>query len=556
MPKSTAGLVSAGLFLAVAAASAGQQHDHGAGSQESGQNVTPAPLLIGLGHLHHPITTSSPLAQRYFDQGLTLVYGFNHEEAARSFGYVATLDPKCAMAHWGVALARGPNYNESEIDAGREKTAAEAVKKAEALAAGSSAREQAYIRALAKRLSTDPKADQKKLGASYRDAMRKVMRSYPDDLDAAVLFADAAMSLHAWMLWKPDGKPEKGTKEAVQALESVLKRDPDNIGANHFYIHAVEGSPHPEQAMASARKLASLAPGAGHLVHMPAHIYIRTGDYHAASVSNKQAMGSDQGYIDKYHVDGMYAMMYYTHNMHFLAVTSSMEGDFAGANRVAAHITQGLTPMMKEHPEVQMFLPTQTFVLVRFRRWSEIEQLPEPDKSLAQAHAVWRFARGMAFSSEGKTDQADAERSAFAAEVKAIPAKEVFGYNTAAQIFDIASRVFDANIARSRRDYNAAEVLLTLAAQAEDALHYDEPPDWYLPPRESLGAVLFLDGRPSEAEAVFRAELKAHPKNPRALFGLAECERAQGNADQEAAIRKDFEAGWKHADTHLRMEDL
>jgi tetratricopeptide (TPR) repeat protein len=344
--------------------------------------------------------------------------------------------------------------------------------------------------------------------------------------------------------------------EAVQALESVLKRDPDNIGANHFYIHVIEESPHPEQAMASARRLANLAPGAGHLVHMPAHIYIRTGDYHAASVSNEQAMGADRGYIDKYHVDGMYAMMYYTHNMHFFAVSSSMEGDFEHSNRVAAQITKGLTPMVKDHPELETFLPTQTLVLVRFHRWAEIEQLAEPDESLGQAHALWRFARGMAFSSEGKTDQADSERAALAAEVKAIPAKEPFGYNTAAQILDIATWMLDANIARIRRDYKSAEALLTKAALAEDALNYDEPPDWYLPPRESLGAVLLLEGRPGEAETVYRAELKAHPKNPRALFGLAECLRAQGKSGQESAARKEFEAGWRHADTQLRMEDL
>jgi tetratricopeptide (TPR) repeat protein len=242
--------------------------------------------------------------------------------------------------------------------------------------------------------------------------------------------------------------------------------------------------------------------------------------------------------------------------MHFLAVTSSMEGDFAGANRVAAQITKGLTPSVKEHPEVQMFLPTQTFVLVRFRRWAEIEQLPEPDKSLELAHAVWRFARGMAFSTEGKRDLANSERTAFASEVKAIHAQEVLGYNPAARIFDIAASMLDANIARAQRDYKSAAALLTKAAVAEDALNYDEPPDWYLPPRESLGAVLFLDGRPSEAEAVFRAELKAHPKNPRALFGLAECLHAQGKAADEAAARKEFEEGWKHADMQLRMEDL
>jgi tetratricopeptide (TPR) repeat protein len=543
---------AAGIFLAVAAAALGQQHNHSASPQDTG----PAPLLNGLGKLHHPITTANPVAQRYFDQGLTLVYAFNHDEAARSFAYAAKLDPKCAMAYWGIALARGPNYNESEIDAGREKSAAEAIQKAEALSAGASSAEQSYIHAMSLRVSMDRKADQKQLGAKYRDAMRDLMKRYPNDMDAAVLFADAAMDLHAWMLWKKDGQPEQGTLEAVQALESVLKRDPDNIGANHFYIHVMEESPHPEQAMVSARKLADLAPGAGHLVHMPAHIYIRTGDYHAASVSNKQAMGADQGYIEKYHVENMYSMMYYTHNMHFLAVSSSMEGNFQDSNRVAARIAKGLAPYLKEHPEVQSFVPTQTFILVRFHKWPEIEQLPEPDKSLDQAHALWRFARAMAYIGEGQMDKAASERAAFAGEAKAIPTKTLFGYNTTGQIFEIAGLVLDANIARQKHDYKQSAALLNKAALAEDALNYDEPPDWYLPPRESLGAVLLLDGRAKEAEAAFREELKQHAKNPRALFGLAECLRAQGRSAEEAAVRKEFEDEWKHADIRLRVEDL
>jgi tetratricopeptide (TPR) repeat protein len=545
MQKSVTGI----LFLSACAALA--QHAH---NEQQSSNA--APLLVGLGKLHHPITTSNPLAQRYFDQGLTLVYAFNHEEAARSFGYLAKLDPKCAMAYWGIALARGPNYNEWEIDPGREKTAAEAIKKAESLSSGASAAEQAYIRAMAMRVSSDPKADQKKLGANYRDAMRELMKRYPNDMDAAVLFADADMTLHAWKLWKKDGKPEEGTLEAVQAFEAVLKRDPDNIGANHFYIHVIEESPHPEQAMASARKLADLAPGAGHLVHMPAHIYIRTGDYHAASVSNKQAMGMDQGYIENYHIENMYSMMYYTHNVHFLAISSGMEGNFADSNRAAARITKGLTPYLKEHPEVQSFLPTQTLILVRFRKWSEIEQLPEPDKSFDQAHALWHFARGMAFNGQGQINKAANERAAFAAESKAIPPGTIYGYNTTGQIFEIAQWMLDANIARAKHDYKQASALLNKAALAEDALNYDEPPDWYLPPRESLGAVLFLDGRAKDAEAAFRQELKLHPRNPRALFGLAECLHAQGKTVEEAAARKEFDDGWKHADIRLRMEDL
>jgi tetratricopeptide (TPR) repeat protein len=543
---------AATVWIVAVAVALGQQHDHNAAPRDNHA----APLFVGLGHLHHPITTSNPLVQRYFDQGLTLVYAFNHDEALRSFTYAAQLDPKCAMAYWGIALARGPNYNEWEIDSGREKIAADAIQKAQALAIHASAAEQAYIRAMSQRVSADPKADQKKLGANYRDAMREVMKRYPNDMDAAVLFADAAMELHAWKLWKRDGQPEVGTLEAVQALESVLKRDPDNIGANHFYIHVMEESPHPEMAMTSAKKLADLAPAAGHLVHMPAHIYIRTGDYHASSISNKQAMGADQGYIEKYHVETMYSMMYYTHNMHLLAVSASMEGNFTDANRVTARITKGVTPYLKDHPEAQSFLPTQALVLVRFRRWPEIEQLPEPPKSLNQAHALWRFARAMAFIGEGQKDKAVMERAAFAAEAKSIPAKTGFGYNTTGQIFELATLMLDADIAKSRRDFRHAAALLAKAASVEDALNYDEPPDWYLPPRETLGAVLLLDGRAKEAEAVFREELKQHAKNPRALFGLAECLHAQGKTSDETAVRKQFEDGWKHSNTHLRMEDL
>ncbi|MGP0073650.1 MAG: hypothetical protein ACLPWF_17175 [Bryobacteraceae bacterium] len=542
-----------GWLLALSFAALAQQHDHGAASP---QDTGPAPLLNGLGHLHHPISTSNPLAQRYFDQGLTLVYGFNHDEAARSFAYAAKLDPNCAMAYWGIALARGPNYNEWVIDTGREKTSAEAIEKAGTLAAGASASDQDYIRAFSKRVSSDPKANQKKLGDDYRDAMRDLMRHYPDDLDAAVLFAESIMDLHAWKLWKPDGTPEEGTMEAIQTLETVLKRDPDNIGANHFYVHAIEESPHPEQAMASARKMADLTPGAGHLVHMPAHIYIRTGDYHAASIANKQAMGADQGYIEKYNVQTMYSMMYYTHNVHFLAVSSGMEGNFADASRAAARITAGLAPYLKDHPEVESFVPTEALVLTRFHRWAEIERLPEPNKSFAQAHALWRFARGMAYSGEGDVAKAAVERAALRAEAKAIPAKTEYGYNTAGQILQLAQWTLDASIARSKHDYKQSAALLGKAALVEDALNYDEPPDWYLPPRESLGAVLFLEGRAKEAEAVFREELQRHAKNPRALYGLAECLRVQGETGEEAAVRKEFEEGWKHADIPLRMEDL
>jgi len=538
--------------LLVSATGFCQQHDHSAAPQDNG----PAPLLDGLGHLHHLITTSKPEAQRYFDQGLTLAYGFNYDEAARSFRYVAKLDPKCAMAYWGVALAMGPNYNEPDIDAARRKSAYEASRKAVSLASNAKPGEQAFIRALAKRFSADTKADPKKLAVDYAQAMREVMRQNPSDSDAAALFADAAMNVHPWQLWRHDGQPEEGTREIVEVLEGLLKRDPNHIGANHLYIHAVEASQHPEQALPSAKRLTALCPGAGHLVHMPAHIYIRTGDYHGSSLANEQAVGIDQGYINKYHVTGMYPVMYYTHNLHFLAISSSMEGRFDEANRIATKVVANVMPYAKENPMAEWFLPTRTLVLIRFRQWEELAQLPEPDKNLRLWHAIWHFGRGMAFTGLAHLDKAAAERDALTTEAKALPQDAMLGFNSSHQLLDIAAWMLDGNIARGQRNYKRAAEMLNKAAQAEDKLNYDEPPDWYLPPRESLGAVLFTDGRYGDAEAAFRAELKAHAKNPRALFGLAECLQAQKKTSEATTVRKEFEAGWKNADINLKMSDL
>ena len=529
-----------------------QQHDHSSAPAGNG----PAPLLDGLGHLHHSITTSKPEAQRYFDQGLTLVYGFNYDEAARSFRYAAKLDPKCSMTWWGIALAVGPNYNDQEIDAARRKSAYENSQKAVSLATSAKPGEQAFIRALAKRYSADPKADPKKLNVDYAQAMRDVMRQNPADSDAAVLFADAAMNIHPWQLWKHDGQPEEGTPEIVDVLESVLKRDPNHIGANHLYIHAVEASQQPQRAMESAKRLGGLAPGAGHLVHMPAHIYIRTGDYHASSLANQQAVGIDQGYVNKYHVTGMYPVMYYTHNLHFLAISSSMEGRFDEANRIATKVVTSMTPFAKENPMAEWFVPTKTLVLIRFRQWEDLSQLAEPDKNLRLLHAVWHFGRGMADTGFARLDKAAAERDALIAETKALPQNAMVGFNSAQQVLGIAAGMLDANIARGERNYKRAAELLNKAAQAEDKLNYDEPPDWYLPPRESLGAVLFTDGRYADAEAAFRAELKSHAKNPRALFGLAECLQAEKKTGEAGTVRKEFEAGWKNADIKLKMSDL
>src|SRR5437773_2969638 len=289
-------------------------------------------LVTGLGDLHHPVSTKNPQAQQFFDQGLRFIYAFNHDEAARSFQKASELDPKLGMAFWGIAEAVGPNYNDPASE-DRFKQAHDAIQKAVDLSASASPSEQAYIKAMALRFPADPKSDRLKAAEQYRDAMREVVKTYPDDLDAATLFAESGMDLHPWGLWHQDGTPQEGTEEIVATLESVMKRDPNHLGAIHYYIHAVEGSNSPERALAGANRLAAMAPAAGHIVHMPAHVYIRTGDYAAAVKTNQDAAAVDQAYIKASGARGIYPMMYYSHNLHFIAMCSAMNGDYAEANK-------------------------------------------------------------------------------------------------------------------------------------------------------------------------------------------------------------------------------
>ena len=366
-----------------------------AGAAQNPIASQPVKLWPGLGNLHHPITTTNPQAQSYFDQGVTLVYAFNHDEAVRSFQRAAELDPQAPMPWWGVALAVGPNYN-LDVDPEREKAAFDAILKAETLAAHGSENERAYVDALARRYSGDPKADLKKLAADYRNAMREVARNYPDDLDAATLYAESMMDLHPWQLWTLDGKPGEDTEEIVAVLQAVLRRDPQHVGANHYYAHALEASPHPEEALPSAHRLETLVPAAGHLVHMPAHIYERTGYYAEAAKSNQVAAAADEAYIrNSSNGGGMYSMMYYSHNLHFLALAASMQGRWADAKAAADRLVANVSPGVKQMPMLEWFLPFPTYVMVRFGRWDDITKLPAPGSSLPIANAVWHYrARG------------------------------------------------------------------------------------------------------------------------------------------------------------------
>ncbi|MGH9761042.1 MAG: tetratricopeptide repeat protein, partial [Blastocatellia bacterium] len=388
-----------------------------------------ARLIEGLGNLHHRVTTKNPEAQRWFDQGLSLVYAFNHEEAIRSFKHAAELDPSLAMAHWGAALALGPNYN-ADVDPGREKAAYDEIQKAVALEPKVSVHERAYIKALSIRYTDTPNPDLSKLAHAYSAAMREVARRYPDDPDAGVLYAESMMDLNPWKLWGLDGTPAAGTLEIVSTLESVLKKFPQHIGANHLYIHAVEASPNPERALPNARRLAALSPAAGHLVHMPAHIFIRTGDYNASTLSNMAAAAVDRSYLAAGAAGPMYPLMYYSHNLQFLVVSSAIQGNFARAVKAVDELEKnvqqrgGAMPLMADWTG-----PTRALILVRFARWNEVLNLTEPNKFLPITHALYHFARGVALANTGKLPEAAAELDTLSREGDAMAPGVTLGFN-------------------------------------------------------------------------------------------------------------------------------
>ena len=454
-----------------------------AGVHSSSAQSNSAVLIPGLGQHHHTMSTKNPEAQRFFDQGLTLVFAFNHEEAARSFRRASELDPQSAMAFWGIALALGPCIN-LDVDPPHEKAAYEAVQKALSLAPSATERERAYIQALSTRYSSDPKVDLRKLDAEYATAMRELSKHYPDDLDAATLYAESLMDLHPWKQWTLDGRPTEGTEEIIAVLESVLRRDPDHLGANHYYIHATESSPHPEWALASAKRLEMLAPAAGHLVHMPAHTYMRVGDYSAAARSNVAAADVDRVYLrESGTTNSMYDMMYHCHNLHFLAASYSMGGDFTHAKRAADELVAHVGPMLHDMPMAEVYAPTPTFVLLRFHRWDEVLKLPPPSSSLAMTTAFWHFARGAAFAAKGQVAMAEAERKILETARKETPAELQFSFyfNKAPTFLDLAENILDARIVGAQGDHERAITCWEKAVQIEDSLNYGEPPECFIP---------------------------------------------------------------------------
>jgi tetratricopeptide (TPR) repeat protein len=514
--------------------------------------VSPPVLFDDLGTHHQPITTSSARAQQYFDQGLRLVYAFNHYEAQRAFQEAARLDPGCAMCYWGIALTYGSNYN-SPTDAERERGAWEAIQRARALGVRASERERAVIEALATRHSESPATDRAALDRAYADAMREVTRRFPADMDSATLYADALMNVHPWRLWTADGRPQPGTEEIVRTLERVLAVAPNHPGANHLYIHAVEASPDPQRAVGAADRLGALMPGAGHIVHMPSHIYIRVGRYADAVAVNHRAAAADRAYFRKSEPSDIYRMMYYPHNLDFVWIAASMDGRAAETIRAAGELAAAAPlDMVRKMSDMEIAPVAPLVALARFGRWQDVLQQPAPDAALPYLTGIWHYTRGLAFNATGRAADAASEL----ATVRRVAAgvaedRTVAGFFKTRDMLALAAAVLDGEIAARAGAYALAVTQLTEAVRLQDEHWFTEPPPWYYPVRQSLGAVLLQAGRAAEAETVYQADLQRNPDNGWSLFGLAQALRAQGKTADAAATDERFRRAWARADVTL-----
>ena len=509
-------------------------------------------LLAGLGDHHRRITTASPEAQRYFDQGLALIYGFNHDAAIRSFDYALALDPTCAMCAWGKATALGPNINLPLGPAAAEDAYA-AGQQALALSQRATPVERELIAAVAARYTPTYSADRAALDLQYANAMRAVRKNHPEDVDVAVLTAEALMNLYPWSYWTADAKPKEHTAELVALLEWAMEREPNHIGANHYYIHAMEEH-FAEKAEAAADRLAPLAPDAGHLVHMPGHIYYRIGRYADAAAVNVNAVASDEAYFARCRPGDFYRAAYYPHNIHFLWAAASTEGQSTEALATARNLAAKVEGFHAELPLVEEFLAIPVLTLVRFGRWDAVLGEPAPPAGRPYQAAMWHYARGVAFARTGKTQEAAAELAIVRAAVKDEANEKLLlagNTATAASLIAIGEAHLAGELAAANGDTQAAVTALERAVALQDALIYMEPPPFYFPARQALGAVLLEGGRAKEAEAVYRADLDEWPKNGWSLFGLSRALLAQRKSDQAAWADEGFQRAWQRADVKL-----
>lgn len=511
-----------------------------------------ARLLPGMGSHRRAVTGASRDAQRWFDQGLVLAMSFNHDEAIRSFTEAARRDSGCAMAWWGIALANGPHINNPAMSEQQSRDAWAALGRAMALRGGASPVERALIEALATRYAETPPADRRALDEAYAGAMRGVWRAYPGDADVGFLFAESMMDLRPWDLWKPDGSPQPGTEEITATLEAVLRRAPGHPGANHLWVHLVEASPQPERGIAAADRLRTLVPGAGHMVHMPAHIYSRVGRWADASEANVRAIEADRRYRALSPRQGFYSV-YMAHNRHFLSWAAQMEGRSAVALQAARE-------MIANFPEdfvresaffADGYMNVELETLMRFGRWEELLAAPEPPEYLPITRAFRHFARGTALAALGRLDEADQAQAEFRAAVGRVTDEMIVGNNPANLVLAIAEHQLAGEILNRRGDVDGAVRELREGVRLEDSLRYNESPDWMLPVRHALGAVLLRANRWSDAEAVYRDDLARNRENGWSLWGLARALRAQDRVAEADAARARFRRAWKRADVSL-----
>ncbi len=511
------------------------------------------PLFDNLGTHEHKITTSSPEAQAYFNQGYRYLFNFNHAAAISSFQEALKRDPKCAMCWWGTALAYGPNINMPMMpDA--NAPASEAIKNAQNLAAGASEAEQAYIAALAKRYSDDPKADRGALDHAFADAMRGVAKKYPTDLDAQTLYAEALMDTSPWNYWKPDKRtPNEGLEDLIPTLEAVMKRAPQHAGALHLYIHAVEASDNPGRGEKAADTLGVLLPGAGHLVHMPTHIYNRIGRYEDGVTWNQKAAKADEAYFGATNDRGIYSAMYYVHNLHFVWTASTNEGRSQTALEYARHVIDNVQPQMaRDIPGIQVFVPTLLYAQLRFGKWDDVLATEKPDAALHYAAAIWHYARARAFAAKGDVKKAMAEQAQIRPSFGSADAKTFDDFGVPGEgMVAIADHVAKGDIALAQKQLPAALKEFRAAVAAQDVLKYTEPPYWDFPTRQFLGAALLKANQAKEAEAVYRADLKEWPKIGWSLYGLSESLKRQGKKREANEANMAFLDAWQRADVKL-----
>jgi tetratricopeptide (TPR) repeat protein len=510
-----------------------------------------APRLQNLGSHTFPVSTKDEDAQRFINQGLNLAYGFNHAEARRAFREAARLDPGLAMAYWGQALVLGPNIN-AMMESSEEPHAYELVQKARSLQATASPREQALIEALEKRYSG--KAEERTVNdQAYADAMRAVHERFPDDLDIAVLYVESMMDLRPWGYWMPDGTPHEGTAEIVALTEDVIRRNPTHPGALHLYIHLIESTSTPERAERAADTLLTLMPAAGHMVHMPSHIYQRVGRYADAMKSNRLAIEADEDYITQCRAQGLYPIGYYPHNIHFLWFAASADGQ----SGVAIDAARTLAAKIEDHllsdlPMLAAFRVVPYWALTRFGRWEEMLREPEPPAGSAFLRGGYHYARGLALVATGRLADAEQELAKLSA-VLGDPSLDapLFSPNTGRTVLGVGPEVLAGEIAAARGDYDRAIAHLERAVRLEDALVYTEPAEWHSPPRLALGAVLLQAGRAAEAETVYWDDLRRNRENGWALYGVAQALRAQGKKPEAALAEARFRKAWGRADTAL-----